>query len=251
MAQALSMASSARRLLWALLVVVSFGWSSEECPTFGLLSATSPASYPCFAYRSLGCWTDADWNVILPLDSSAVTGDSSIIECAAEAKNRGQPGFAMQNGGTCYSDGDMLGRYKVLGKSTDCAGDGQGGVLASEVYAFLDYSALGCWADVNGSEAFSSLEGSDDLLSGDAASREDPIVTCASVAASQGLPGFAIQVNLSPKRRLLAYTSPGRFCTSTMPDAGMCSTRNTPHESTAVLLRSLELAIGKRPERSV
>ncbi|KAJ1495906.1 hypothetical protein T484DRAFT_1760866 [Baffinella frigidus] len=190
---ALSAAPGARWLLWTLLVAASFGRSSEECPTLGLWSATSPSSYPCFAYQSLGCWQDVDWHVILPLDSSAVTGGSNIIECAAEAKHRGHPGFAMQDGGTCYSDGDMMGRYKVLGESTGCAGDGLGGTLASEVYAFLDYSALGCWAHVNGSSALSSLEGSDDLLSEDAASREYPIVLCASVAARQALPGFAIQ----------------------------------------------------------
>ena len=62
--------------------------------------------------------------------------ENSIIKCARVAKEQGFLGFAVENGGQCFGGRNLLQRYKMYGKSNDCAKDGRGGDYAMEVYKF-------------------------------------------------------------------------------------------------------------------
>ena len=59
----------------------------------------------------------------------------SINKCARVAKEHGFLAFAIENGGQCFSGDKLLKRYKMYGKSRDCAKDGRGGDYAMEVYS--------------------------------------------------------------------------------------------------------------------
>ncbi|CAK8682054.1 unnamed protein product [Clavelina lepadiformis] len=101
-------------------------------------------------YTSLGCWRDCgsrsedcDIRAIRSLEgtSSILDGNyhsrrNSIEKCASVARERRYPGFAVQNGGQCFSSTSILSKYHRYGTQSNCGRDGEGGPSSNEVYSF-------------------------------------------------------------------------------------------------------------------
>ena len=60
-----------------------------------------------------------------------------MYKCARIAKLKGFPGFALENGGQCYSEKDILNKYETYGASPTCGSDGKGGLWSFNVYKFV------------------------------------------------------------------------------------------------------------------
>ncbi|XP_070545888.1 uncharacterized protein [Ptychodera flava] len=139
---------------------------------------------PASDLENLGCWTDTI-NRAIPslegqddrLDGSYQSRNDAIRKCKEAAVSRGFTTFAVQNGGWCASSADAEITYQKYGRSTNCAGDGEGGGWANQVYRITNNPGLenlGCWKDTS-KRAIGSLEGKDNMLDGDYHTRRDAI----------------------------------------------------------------------------
>ncbi|CAK8682056.1 unnamed protein product [Clavelina lepadiformis] len=104
----------------------------------------------CSGYTSLGCWRDCGPrssncnNRAIPtlegttpiLDGSYGSRRNAIEKCARVARERGFPGFAIQNGGWCAGSANILSTYHRYGTQSNCGSDGEGGPSSNEVYSF-------------------------------------------------------------------------------------------------------------------
>ncbi|XP_065051930.1 uncharacterized protein LOC135681402 [Rhopilema esculentum] len=96
-------------------------------------------------YADMGCFKDTDKRVLAslessfksPLDRNYKTRLNSLYKCARIAKLKGFPGFAMENGGQCFGEQDILKKYKSYGASPMCGNKGKGGVWSLNVYKFV------------------------------------------------------------------------------------------------------------------
>ncbi|XP_070545885.1 uncharacterized protein [Ptychodera flava] len=187
---------------------------------------------PASDLENLGCWTDTI-NRAIPslegqddrLDGSYQSRNDAIRKCKEAAVSRGFTTFAVQNGGWCASSADAEITYQKYGRSTNCAGDGEGGGWANQVYRITNNPArdtesnfqieeessdpliveevgaanvinrlenLGCWKDTS-KRAIGSLEGKDNMLDGDYHTRRDAIRKCRDAALLRGYSVFALQ----------------------------------------------------------
>ncbi|CAK8682276.1 unnamed protein product [Clavelina lepadiformis] len=94
-------------------------------------------------YFSIGCWRDTSHRAIPTAEGTSYLLDGAyghrsnpIEKCARVARERGCPGFAIQNGGWCATSPDILETYDKFGRSNHCKADGEGGPWANEVYQF-------------------------------------------------------------------------------------------------------------------
>ncbi|XP_035673194.1 uncharacterized protein LOC118413770 [Branchiostoma floridae] len=105
-----------------------------------------PARSRTRGYTSLGCWRDTADRAIPILEGTdpLLDGvnyqerDNAIEKCYQVARSRGFPVFAVQHGGSCFGSADGLNTYNKYGPSMDCAGDGEGGGWANEVYMITE-----------------------------------------------------------------------------------------------------------------
>ncbi|XP_035693199.1 uncharacterized protein LOC118427484 isoform X2 [Branchiostoma floridae] len=172
---------------WTVLVVVLF-----FCEQLSAIESRG--------YVSLGCWKDNSDRAIPILEGTDPRLDGYYRErnnatekCFQVALSRNFPVFSVQHGGQCFGSADGLNTYNKYGPSSDCGGDGEGGVWANEVYQIIGgYRSLGCWED-NADRAIATLEGTDPRLDGDYEERSDAIEKCYQVALSRGFTLFAVQ----------------------------------------------------------
>eukprot|EP00058_Branchiostoma_floridae_P010020 XP_002595508.1 hypothetical protein BRAFLDRAFT_69086 [Branchiostoma floridae] len=152
-------------------------------------------------YMSLGCWKDKSSRAIGQLEDSRLSGDyksrpNALGKCYEVAKDRGFMVFGVQNGGQCFGTPIAGGTYRKYGPSTGCAGDGEGGGWANNVYRITDanpkYFTLGCWKDTS-NRAIAIVEGSDSRLDGQYSRRKDAINKCYEVAKAKGNAVFSVQ----------------------------------------------------------
>jgi len=96
-------------------------------------------------YTNVGCYNDKAKRVLSslessfksPLDRNYKTRLNSLYKCARIAKLKGYPGFALENGGQCFGDRDILKKYKTYGQSLTCGKAGKGGLWSFNVYKFV------------------------------------------------------------------------------------------------------------------
>ena len=91
--------------------------------------------------QNLGCWRDTGNRAIQPLEGKhALLRDAywsrsgAFNKCVQATKDFGYTVFALQHGGWCASAPDAESTYKKYGASNACAGDGEGGAWANQVY---------------------------------------------------------------------------------------------------------------------
>ncbi|XP_070550915.1 uncharacterized protein [Ptychodera flava] len=154
--------------------------------------------------ENLGCWEDTSDRAIATLegvddrlDGTYTAREDAINKCKEAAFSRGYAVFALQAGGWCAASRNAEDTYQKYGTSDNCAGDGEGGGWANQVYRILNVPApnldnLGCWTDTS-DRAIPTLEGQDDILDGDYVDREDAITKCKEAALSRGFTVFALQ----------------------------------------------------------
>ncbi|XP_078612531.1 uncharacterized protein LOC144882551 isoform X1 [Branchiostoma floridae x Branchiostoma japonicum] len=172
---------------WTVLAVLSF-----FCEQLSAIESRG--------YVSLGCWKDNSDRAIPILEGTDPRLDGpyrerndAIEKCSQVALSRNFPAFSVQHSGQCFGSADGLNTYNKYGPSSDCEGDGEGGVWANEVYQIIGgYRSLGCWED-NADRAIATLEGTDPRLDGDYEERSDPVEKCYQVALSRGFTVFAVQ----------------------------------------------------------
>ena len=96
-------------------------------------------------YAKVGCYKDNEKRVLSslessfksPLDRNYKTRLNSLYKCARIAKLKGFPGFALENGGQCFGEKDILNKYKTYGESPTCGAGGKGGPWSLNVYKFV------------------------------------------------------------------------------------------------------------------
>ncbi|XP_070545881.1 uncharacterized protein [Ptychodera flava] len=159
---------------------------------------------PASDLENLGCWRDTANRAISSLegrdyrlDGFYKSRNDAIMKCKRAALSRGFSTFAVQDGGWCASSVIAQDTYQKYGPTDNCAGDGEGGGWANQVYRIKnapasDLENLGCWRDT-ANRAISSLEGRDYRLDGFYTSRSDAIRKCKEAALSRGFSTFAVQ----------------------------------------------------------
>ena len=105
-----------------------------------LIELTSCVLY-FLGYKAVGCFRDTSNRAIMTLegtdsilDGNYWTRRDPIAKCAVAAMRKGYNMFAVQNGGWCASSANAHDTYSKYGPSTACAGDGEGGPWANQVY---------------------------------------------------------------------------------------------------------------------
>ena len=96
-------------------------------------------------YTNIGCYKDGVKRVLStlessfksPLDKNYKTRLNALYKCARIAKLKGFPGFALENGGQCFGDKNILNKYKSIGASNTCNRNGKGGPWTLNVYKFV------------------------------------------------------------------------------------------------------------------
>ena len=107
-----------------------------------LIALTSCVLY-FLGYKAVGCYRDNSSRAIMTLegtdpifDGNYWTREDPVAKCAVPAMRNGYNMFAVQNGGWCASSANAQDTYSKYGPSTACAGDGEGGYLANQVYVW-------------------------------------------------------------------------------------------------------------------
>ena len=142
---------------WISFYLLLFLVRSTEMPFLPIL--LSPFKSPCLiaeniilialtscvwyflGYKPVGCYRDTRNRAIRTLegtdyilDGAYKTRKDPIAKCAVAAMRRGYKMFAVQDGGLCMSSATAHNTYDKYGKSTACAGDGEGGPWANHVH---------------------------------------------------------------------------------------------------------------------
>ena len=93
------------------------------------------------AYETVGCYKDTANRTISSLegqdpllDGPFTERENAISKCASVAIKAGFIIFAIQDGGRCFSSATAPQTFDKYGESNDCQSDGEGGVMANQVY---------------------------------------------------------------------------------------------------------------------
>ena len=89
----------------------------------------------------LGCWKDDNPPALTSLEQyfkndPYITRENAIINCYAEAKQRGYKLFALKNGGECFAS-NTYDAYMQHGRSPICLVDGKGGLGYFAAYEII------------------------------------------------------------------------------------------------------------------
>ena len=115
-------------------------------------------------YESVGCFKDSKARAIESVDGKYhrsfpsgsllyydyKTRQQAIQKCAVFAKLKGHKMFGIQDGGMCVTSATAHETYNKYGESQDCKSDGKGGLLANQVYRFLERKGKFMFCDNRG-----------------------------------------------------------------------------------------------------
>jgi hypothetical protein len=106
--------------------------------------ANSNPTAPELPYELLGCFKDSIPRALTSLEGKqnlkTILTDyytrrtDAVKKCYEATKKLGNPFFAVQDGGQCFSSQTAEVSYSKYGSSSDCGSDGEGGPMANSVY---------------------------------------------------------------------------------------------------------------------